>query len=365
MISKIKSFILNLLVGANVVTILLMLIAGYSDRLSPAAYPLLACAGMVFPVFLLANLVFIPLWILFSWRRLLVPIIGLALAYVPTRIYIPLHGKVHIPENAMTVVSYNVCTFGGNYKYDNAVDTIVNYLKTYQPDILCLQEDKDLKRKPLEDKMREMFAYMDTTLISNKTFAGVNLLGFYSRFPILKKEVINYESRTNGSVAYFIRIDNDTVLVINNHLESSHLSSADRNRYTDMIEGEMERDTMKQETNQLIKKLTEGMKKRAGHVETIHKYIEEHQQYPIIICGDFNDTPISYARHTIAQDLTDCYVESGCGPGISYNRKGFFFRIDHMMCSSHFTPVSCKIDNKIDVSDHYPLICWLKKKEKP
>ncbi len=365
MISKLKSFVLNLLVGANIVTILLMLVAGYSDRLSPAEHPYLACAGMVFPIFLLVNLLFVPLWVLLSWHRLVVLIIGLALAYVPIRTYIPLHKSSAPPDNALTIVSYNVCTFGGNYKYDNGVDTIFNYLKTYRPDILCLQEDKDIKRNELEKKMRTMFAYMDTTMVSDKTFAGVNLIGFYSRYPILKKEVINYNSPTNGSVAYFIKMDKDTVLIINNHLESSHLSKEDRNRYQDMIEGDMQRDTMKSETNLLIRKLTEGMKARAGHVDIIHEYVEAHRQYPIIICGDFNDTPISYARHKMAEGLTDCFVESGCGFGISFNRKGFPIRIDHMMCSSEFIPLLCEIDNKMDASDHYPLICWLKKKEKP
>ncbi len=365
MISKIKSFMLNLLVGANVCTILLMLIAGYSDHLQPASFPLLACAGMVFPLFLLVNLAFIPLWVLLSWRRLLVPVIGLALAYVPIRTYIPLHGHTTPPDEAITIVSYNICSYGGNFKYEKGVDTICNYLKRYQPDIFCVQEDREYGRAEIVSKLSTMFSYMDTTLISDKQYAGINLLGFYSRYPILKKEVLNYYSRTNGSVAYYLLMDHDTVIVINNHLESSHLSIKDRERYTDMIEGEMERDTMRQETNQLIKKLSEGMAARAVHVDSIHKYIEAHRHYPIIICGDFNDTPISYARHTVAQGLTDCFVESGCGLGISFNRKGFLFRIDHIMCSSHFTPVTCKIDNKMDASDHYPLICWLKKKEKP
>ncbi len=365
MISKIKSFILNLLAGANIVTILLMLIAGYSDHLSPVDHPLLACAGMVFPFFLLANLLFVLLWVLLSWRRLLIPIIGFALAYVPIRIYLPLHAHSDPPEDAITVMSYNVCGFGGNFKYEKGLDTVFNYIRKYQPDILCLQEDKELKRAEVVEKMSTLFAYMDTTIISEKDFAGINVLGFYSRYPILRKEKIDYYSKTNGSVAYFIQMDNDTVIVINNHLESSHLSKEDRNRYTNMIEGEMAKDTIRSETSLLIKKLTEGMKARAGHVEAIHEYIETHRDYPLIVCGDFNDTPLSYARHTMAQGLTDCFVESGCGLGISYNRKGFNFRIDHMMCSSEFTPIACQIDDKMDASDHYPMICWLRKQENP
>ena len=35
MIKQIKSFVINLIAGANIATILLMLLAGYSDRIHP------------------------------------------------------------------------------------------------------------------------------------------------------------------------------------------------------------------------------------------------------------------------------------------------------------------------------------------
>jgi exonuclease III len=62
----------------------------------------------------------------------------------------------------------------------------------------------------------------------------------------------------------------------------------------------------------------------------------------------------------MSQLLTDSYVATGRGVGLSYNQKGFFFRIDHLFCSSDIQPFNCKIDDKMDASDHYPLICWLK-----
>lgn len=361
MLGRIKSFLLNLLVGANVMTIVLMVVAAYSDHLSPVSHEYLACAGMVFPFFLLANLLFVPLWVLFSWKRLLIPIIGFAIAYPAIRVYVPLHGKSNIPENALCVASYNVCIFGGNYKYEHAFDTVFTYLKRQQADIVCLQEDNYSDLKAYE----RYYPYNDTTMVSGTTTKGYNYVGIHSRFPIIKKEHIDYESKTNGSVAYFLNINGDTVIVINNHMESSHLSSSDRNRYEEMIKGGMGRDTARAETEMLLGKLSEGMAIRAPQADSVHSYVERHSRYPVIVCGDFNDTPISYTRRRMAEGMTDCYVETGRGPGISFNRRGFYFRIDHMMCSSHFTPYACKIDDKMDASDHYPLVCWLKMKEKP
>ena len=276
-------------------------------------------------------------------------------------IYIPLHGNSTPPKGAIKIVSYNVCTFGGNFKYEHAFDTIFNYLKAQNADIVCLQEDS---HKTLPDYER-YYPYNDTVQLSGPSTVGYNYSGIHSRFPILKKERIIFSSKTNGSTAYYLNIHGDTVIIINNHLESSHLSKNDRNRYEEMIKGGMETDTAKAETAHLIRKLTEAMVIRAVQADQVHSYVEQHKQYPIIVCGDFNDTPISYTRRQMAEGLTDCYVETGRGPGVSFNRRGFNFRIDHMMCSSHFKPYACKIDDKMDASDHYPLLCWLKMREKP
>ena len=359
MIKKVKRLLINLLMVANFLTIALMLVVGYSDHVHPSLHPLLACAGMVFPFFIAANMLFVVLWVFFSWKRLWIPVTGFALAYVPINIYIPLHGeKQTSEEDLLTVISYNVCCYGGNYKYEEGFDTVFSYLMKYKPDIVCIQEDIVENARQLKC-YSDHFAYNDTMSISFSKHPA-NSLGIHTRFPILRKERIEYESNANGSVAYFLKREHDTIIVINNHLETTHLSASDRNRYEEMLKGDMERDTVKTETWSIVKKLGESMAKRASQAEAVHNYVVSHQHYPIILCGDFNDTPISYTRHTIAQGLTDCYVKCGRGIGVSFNRPGFNFRIDHFMCSSHFEPVACKIDNNMDASDHYPMLCWLK-----
>ena len=101
------------------------------------------------------------------------------------------------------------------------------------------------------------------------------------------------------------------------------------------------------------------MKIRAPQVDAVAKYID-NTPYPVVLCGDFNDNPLSYSRKTLAEKLTDCYVSSGFGPGISYNRHGMFVRIDNIMCSDKWKAYGCKVDKSIHYSDHYPIYCWLK-----
>ena len=166
-------------------------------------------------------------------------------------------------------------------------------------------------------------------------------------------------------MAYFLNTGKDTLLVINNHLEGTHLSDTERDNYKRLLRGKMERDTAKAESMFLIEKLGKNNARRAPQAEAVHRYIEAHKQYPTIVCGDFNDTPISYARRTIAQGLTDCFQTTGRGLGLSYNQKGFYFRIDHILCSPDLQPYNCQIDDKMDASDHYPVICHIKMRENP
>ena len=357
MIKQLKSLTINMVAGANVATILLMALAGYADRINPVEHPLLSCMGMTFPIFLIANLLFIFFWLTFKWRKLWIPIVGYIIVYGPLTLYMPLHLAQEEPkEGTIKIISYNVCTYGGNYKYEQGFETVYDYLKLQDADIVCLQEDVDTWRRYVMQRYKKIYEYNDT-VIFNPQDASINGVGIHTRFPIIKKERILYDSHANGSVAYYLKVNKDTIIVINNHLEGTHLSNEERDRYKQIIAGKMEKDTAKAETIYLFEKLGKYAAKRAPEAEAVHEYVEAHKKYPIIVCGDFNDNPISYSHRTIAKGLTDCYEATGKGIGLSYNQKGFYVRIDNILVSSHFEPYNCRIDNKI--------ICTLKMKDNP
>ena len=365
MIKQLKTFTVNIFAGANVAIVLLMLATGYSDHISPVSYPLLSTMGMIFPAFLLLNLLFVFFWLTFKWRRVWIPIVGYVLAYPALALYMPMHTAQDVPDGTIKLLSYNVCCYSGvdNFEENEGFDTIYHYLARQDADIVCLQEDVDTWRRYVFHRYEKIYPYNDTIFFFNKNEA--NGMGIHSRFPILRRERIPYESRANGSVAWYLQVGNDTVLVINNHLEGTNLTKEDRSRYEQILKGKMSRDTAREESKLLVQKVGRANAIRAIGAEAVHRYIEEHRQYPMIVCGDFNDNPISYSRHVISKGLTDCFAETGRGLGLSYNRKGFYFRIDHILCSDHFTPYNCQVDDKIDASDHYPIFCWLKLVHKP
>lgn len=360
MLKLLKTFTTNMIAGANIATGIIMWLVGFSDYAYPASHPYIATAGLVFPVFLAINLAFLVFWLFFKWKMAIIPVAAYAAAIVPIRIYMPINAPSEPPQGAIKVLSYNVKNYAGLPGHEKPYDDIIEYLKESKPDIVCFQEDVD-GGSHMKPRMDSLFAHTDTTYVGD-TSKRSNALGIYTRFPIVRKERIAYESKGNGSVAYYIKIGRDTVLVINNHFESNHLDPDERQRYKDILKGEMAQDTARAESKKLIKKLGEAVKIRAHQADSVHSYILSHSRYPIILCGDFNDTPISYTRRMMAKELTDCYVTTGRGIGLSYNQKGFYVRIDNIMCSSHFKPFGCKVDSKIAASDHYPIYCWLKMK---
>ena len=351
-----------MLTGANVATVIVMLLVGFSDRLNPTDHPLVSTVGMAFPVLLVINMGFLLFWLIFKWSRAWVPVAGFILSYVPIFIYMPLNVSPSPPEGALKLVSYNVCCYGGNFKYEQGFEKVRDYLIDEKADIVCLQEDNDSWRRYCFKQLEERgLTYNDTVVLFNDELR-FNCLGIHSKYPIIRRERIDYKTvSNNGSAAWWLKVNEDTVIVVNNHFESCHLNEEDRRQYRQLLKGEMARDSVRAESQLLMVKLAEANAVRSKQIETVCQYVSQYLgRYPIIVCGDFNDNPISFSRHRMGKMLTDCFVESGRGVGLSYNQKAFSFRIDHIFCSADITPYQCEVDTKMDASDHFPMVCWLK-----
>ncbi len=357
-----KEFTYKMIAGANVVTAIIMFLVGFSDRIPPVGFSPFVNLGLLFPVFLLLNFGFLLFWLLFRVKYVLIPFVGYVVCFAPVRKYVPLNLPCQAPEESIKVLSYNTLQFGQQAEDAEGVNICLSYLQGQDADIVCLQEVLPNARnmQQIDSMLKPMYAYCDTAVHPN---GGTSLM-LLSKFPILSKERIPYESKGNMSVAYRLKIKDRDVLLVNNHLESTGLSPEDRKQFKNLVIGKLGKDTAEETSKHLVVALAEATRKRAPQAEAVARYIERRKNQSVILCGDFNDGPISYVHHTIAKGLTDCYVASGNGPGISYHCGGFYVRIDNIMCSSDWEPYECKVDDKIDVSDHYPIVCKLKMRPK-
>lgn len=359
MIKRLKKVTVQMMAGANVATIIIMFLVGYSDCPHPASISIFCNAGLAFPLFLVANLCFLFFWLIFKTKYALIPCLGFVVCYVPVRQYTPFNVGREAPEGSIKVLSYNTWYYGGQTEGPDEVNPVIQYLKDQDADIVCLQESSPTSREQeqIDSLLLPVYAYRDTTRYA---VGKGDMLAFFSKYPILSKERITYDSQNNMTMAYRLRIDHRDVIVINNHLESTGLTPEERKQFKELIKGKLKTDTAEEASKLLVVKLAEATRKRASQAEAVAQYVERHKGSSVILCGDFNDGPISYAHRTIAKHLTDCYIASGNGPGISYHKGGFYVRIDNIMCSEDWRPYGCKVDNEISVSDHYPIICYLK-----
>lgn len=358
MLKKLKKFTRNMIAGANVATIVLMLLVGYSDRLNPVEYPHLTNIGLIFPLFLVINFGFLVFWLLFKKSFALIPVAGFLICYNPVRTYCPLNLPKTASDSTLKVLSYNVY-FAGKSAKDDTKERVLDYLREENADIVCLQEI--YFKKDDYPTLHAMYPYVSSEYGSG----GTDFITTLSRYPILKREDVPAERKKGRhSTAVFLDIDGDTVIVVNNHLASTMLTIDDRASFNKIIKGDYSGDFATEKSKRIAEKLADGTIRRVPQVDALVDFLNRHEGKSIILCGDFNDGPISHSRHTIAQHLTDCFREAGNGLGISYNDNYFYVRIDHIFCSSDWTPIDCKVASKIKLSDHYPIISRLKKRPK-
>lgn len=352
-----KHFTLRIIAGANIATIVAMLATGYSDRISPVAHPLVANVGLLFPVFLVLNIAFLMFWLTFKKTWAAIPVAGLVVGFGPVRVYTPLNLRADAPEGSIKVMSYNVFSLS-TWDDTSQPSEILQYIARQNPDILCMQESvaSGPKADLMDSVLHATMPYGDSE--QNGTLA------IYSRYPIVGKERIDYHTTgSNMSMAYFVETaPGDTTIVINNYFEVTGISLEQRTQFKAMLRGNLERDSAEVETRQLWGCLAQSSVVRAPQANAVARYIEAHAGCSIILMGDFNDSPLSYTHRRLADELADCYVAAGNGPGISYHYNAFYVRIDNIMCSDHWMPYECHVDNSVTASDHYPIMCKLKRR---
>ena len=134
-IKNIRKALLGVLLGANVASIVLMLVVGYAGRVSPVSYPMLSNLSMLFPFVMAVNFAFIIFWVVVKLRYVVVPLIGFAICYGPVRTYMPINLHGDIPDGALKVLSYNVWCYALESDFETSMK-IPEYVAAENADIV-------------------------------------------------------------------------------------------------------------------------------------------------------------------------------------------------------------------------------------
>ena len=351
----------------NTIVLACLLLSAFSHYISPDHIISFSYLGLFFPFILIANIIVFFTWLFIKKRKqALLNFVVLCICSGAIYTYCPIHKKTKdIPEDAVKILTYNVMRFNNLTKKDKGdpPNKILQFIIENDADIVCIQEfgtssnnANHLTNKDIIEALKKYpYYYLHSLNDSHKS--NIYDLAIFSIFPILSTVKVPYDSDYNGSFATELDINGKKVTLINNHLESTKLTEEERNHYYQMTRdiGSQSLDIF---TQTITNKLSPAYKKRASQAQIISQIIKENENPYLIVCGDFNDTPISYSRCKIKGNLRDAFVDSGFGLGITYNKNRFFFRIDYILHSKNIKSYNCSV-GKLKNSDHYPVWCYL------
>lgn len=338
---------------ANLVALTILWLVCLSTRVSPVEHPYIALAGLAFPVVLLVNVLFVIPWLIVSRRWLLMPVIGIALCWSYVKDYFPVNFTEH-PDDGdyIKVLSFNVFNFNTTDDM-NGFET-AEYVVWSDADIICLQE-----YNAGCNAAREMEARLDS--------AGYEIVKGNMLLIAAKGQIIttaDYEGTPhegNGILtARVVMHSGDTIFACTAHLESTGLSIEDRSAYQEAI-ADKDRHKLKASGMTMLHKLAASSAERARQAMLLDSVAVSAEIYPTIVCGDMNETPVSYVAQLLSRRLTNAYTESGNGIGVSFRGKAFPVRIDHIFVSDEFEPMYSYVDQKTKSSDHHPIVTFLRR----
>ena len=350
----------------NVMILVLFAVSAYSDLISPKFSVLFSYLGMLFP-FLFAATIF---WLIIQliarkWKWSIASTITILICWGAISTYFPLHSRTkNIPDDCIKLLTYNVMKFEHEKPHtQKKSNKILKYIADSKADIVCIQEYAAMSSGNYlteNDIKKALKSYPYSKILKLKQSKRKEIIGMavFSKFPILSFKEIPFESVYNGAFIAELDINGKKTTLINNHLESNKLSMEERTEYYGLTR-EFDSQKLDDLTAKLTKRLTPAFKERAEQAATVSEYIKNNTNPYVIVCGDFNDTPISYSRHKIKGDLRDAFVDTGKGLGISYNRHRFLFRIDYILHSKNIKAYNCTVDKSIRNSDHYPVWTYL------
>lgn len=341
--------LLTLTISLSVV----LLMAYFTPLISPAKFGSMTVMGIFAPAIYIAVVMLMLLWVVMRrWRiAAILAVLLLPGVFLFSDFYrIDLSREIE-PEHdrrAFTVMSYNVRGFMDENNRHNLDSFVDRYAEEPLPDIVCFQEylsdARDIER------VDSLFEDYNKRMV---TESGSLKVCTYSRYPIIATGEISGDNRGTSQWCDVV-IRRDTLRVFNNHLYTTSITSDDSEHITN---GRILRDGSRMAS--IVERLASNSAIRAEHVDTL-RTVMDATPYDYIVCGDFNDTPMSYVYRRMSRHLNDAFKESGRGYGFTFRPLHSMLRIDYILYSDGVESSLYYVDEEAEMSDHLPVISRFK-----
>lgn len=330
-----------------------LLFAAYGGRVDPTVWTLPSMATLALPAVACVVLAFLVVLALFrQWRSAAIIVGALMLSWPTLRLLSPFtltHPEADPGKTQLKVLTMNVTQF--NWQDGDSPSKNMRYILDQDADIVAIQEglvyfsyEKLKTVQPMLEELYKKYPYR------KKHFFDVGIL---SKYPFTE---VSSPALASDSLSYFIKAwDVDApggnVRIVNMHLSSLRFTGND-SRVIETINIPSDR---KNRIKSVARKLDTGFHSHARQSQAIRDLIDETAG-DVIVMGDMNDTPGSFAYRTVCgDDLRDAWADAGFGPIYTFHAHHLYVKIDHIFYRGDFKLLSCRRDKKGE-SDHYPLV---------
>jgi endonuclease/exonuclease/phosphatase family metal-dependent hydrolase len=358
------TFFFRIILLLNFITICGLLAAYLSNYIPPSMFSWFAFAGLIYPFFLISNLIFVVFWLITRKRYALISIIAILIGWNQLGRFIRIFPKNEKPKTeSVKVMTYNIQNFfNKNISSTKYIENfknrekIIDFIEAQNADIICLQEmffdREDIHVYP--EKLGNTLGckhYYYENYFDNQS-KKIDAIATFSKYKIIDTGHFTFDNKSIGIFTDLL-IKDDTLRVYNLHLASIQFKKEDYEFVSDIAKN-TDQQNFKIKFRKILSKLNEAFIKRSRQVDIITEHLKTCE-YPVMICGDFNDTPCSYTYQQIAGPLKDSFIESGKGVAETFAGDDFpSLRIDYILHSESISTASFQ-RHRINLSDHFPV----------
>lgn len=351
------SIIVGILGLLSLIGLCAMTLSVLNPYIDPQHFVWTSFFGLAFwEIFIFNLLVFFALLIVRS-RSVWITILALVIS-IPGFSKSFSFGKKLSDEGDFRVMTYNVHNFkhvDGKTDGETFEQKIIDKVKDQDPDVLCCQEFSSFKQGVSRPKCIELFAEhagFPNVYYNLKRNYGGNVV--FSKYPLKK---VDEESGFGKENTYGIMVSVDAgtkgkFYVANLHLLSYNITD---DEIDVLMESTKSQENLEEIGKSVIRKLKYAFQRRSAELKEVLEDMPKVDG-PIIMCGDFNDAPLSFTyRQMQNAGFTDSFVKVGQGIKPTYGGRLPLLRIDYIWGNDDVIPVKYR-RMRFKASDHYPVI---------
>ncbi|MBR4214525.1 MAG: endonuclease/exonuclease/phosphatase family protein [Bacteroidales bacterium] len=370
--SIIKSVIARMKNYFTAFMVLITLLAYSSVYINPDSFQFPQFVGMAYPYILAADLVYIIALAILKQKSVFVmgAVVLLGFGYIRQTLqlkpsaYFDSTDYGNLKDSSFKIMSFNVRLLDRYNWIKGKNDTrqkIFEFLTYESPDIVCFQEfyaryaDSINNETIIRDKLDAKYVIRDYNTDEHwlKTDKGYVI---FSRFKLENRRYIIDSANNINGITADADIYGKRIRIFNIHLKSIHLGYDDYS-FIDSLDHKNNSKNISGFKN-IYQKIGAAYSERCIQASTIDSMIKA-SPYPVVVCGDFNEPPVSYCYRKVRGNLDDAFCESGTGFGTTMSLKFLKFRIDYILHSPELHSRGFKT-HKEYLSDHFAISCSIK-----